>query len=117
MSRASIIVAGIVFIFCISLARAYQSDNGNGTFNNPVMYADYPDPTICRAGSDFYMVSTTFADSPGMTVLHSKDLVNWKIASHCATNLDWSTSYNTMGAVACGSRKRGFHFFTSRYSG
>lgn len=54
----------------------YQSDNGNGTYNNPVLDADYPDPDICRAGSDFYMISTPFADSPGMNVLRSKDRVN-----------------------------------------
>jgi len=37
------------------------------------------------------MGSTTFADSTGINVLHSKDLVNWEIVSHCATNLDWSS--------------------------
>jgi beta-xylosidase len=74
-------VAG-VFALCITRADAWQSDNGDGTFKNPVLYADYPDPDIIRVGRDFYMVSTTFADSPGINVLHSKDLVNWEIIRH-----------------------------------
>lgn len=83
--------------FCIGSAQAWQSDNGNGTFKNPVFYADYPDPDIIRVTNDFYMVSTTFADSPGLTILQSKDMVNWQIISHCATNLDWSGVYNLSG--------------------
>ena len=81
-------------------AHAWQSDNGDGTFNNPVLYADYPDPDICRVTNDFYMVSTTFVDSPGINVLHSKDLVNWEIVSHCATNLDGGNNYNMIGGTA-----------------
>lgn len=84
---------------CLDSARAWQSDNGNGTFNNPVLYADYPDPDIIRVTNDFYRVSTTFVDSPGMTVLHSKDMVNWEFASHCATNLDGGNTYNMIGGT------------------
>jgi beta-xylosidase len=81
-------------------AHAWQSDNGDGTFKNPVLYADYADPDIIRVSNDFYMVSTTFVDSPGVTVLHSRDMVNWEIASHCATNLDGGNTYNLIGGAA-----------------
>jgi beta-xylosidase len=84
----------------MNMAYAWQADNGNGMFNNPVLYADYPDPDIIRVTNDFYMVSTTFADSPGINVLHSKDLVNWEIVGHCCTNLDWSPLYNMVGGTA-----------------
>ena len=65
-----------------------------------MLYADYPDPDIIRVTNDFYMVSTTFVDSPGINVLHSKDLVNWEIVSHCATNRDGGDAYNLIGGTA-----------------
>ncbi|MGH7979907.1 MAG: glycoside hydrolase family 43 protein, partial [Limisphaerales bacterium] len=49
---------------------------------NPPIYADYPDPDIIRVGNDFYFVTTTFIDSPGITILHSEDMVHWEIATH-----------------------------------
>jgi beta-xylosidase len=52
-------------------------DNGNGTFNNPVLPADYRDPDVIRVGKDYYMITSTFWMSPGLTILHSRDLVNW----------------------------------------
>ena len=98
--------------FCITSALAWQSDNGNGTFNNPVLYADYPDPDIIRVNTNFYMISTTFADSPGINVLESPDLVNWQIISHCCTNLDWSPLYNMVGGTAY---RQGFWASSLRY--
>jgi len=91
---------------------AWQSDNGDGTFSNPPLCADYPDPDIIRVTNDFYMVSTTFADSPGINVLHSKDLVNWEIVSHCATNLDGGNAYNMIGGTAY---RKGFWASGLRY--
>ena len=61
---------------------AWTSDNGNGTFTNPVLYGDYPDPDIIRVGRDFYLVTTTFVSVPGIEVLHSRDLINWEIAGY-----------------------------------
>lgn len=48
------------------------------TFNNPVLGGFYPDPSICRVGSDYYITNSTFAYFPGLPIFHSKDLVNWK---------------------------------------
>ena len=57
----------------------YWGDQGDGTYRNPIIAADFSDPDPLRVGNDYYMVSSTFESSPGVTVLHSKDLVNWKI--------------------------------------
>lgn len=52
------------------------------TFKNPILTGMNPDPTICRAGDDFYMVTSTFEYFPGLPIYHSKDLVHWKLISH-----------------------------------
>lgn len=57
-------------------------DLGNGTFKNPIIFADYSDPDVTRVGDDFYLISSSFTCVPGLPVLHSKDLVNWTIIGH-----------------------------------
>jgi beta-xylosidase len=57
-------------------------DLGNGSYKNPILYADYSDPDVCRVGDDYYLVSSSFDAVPGIPVLHSKDLVNWTILGH-----------------------------------
>lgn len=74
--------------------RAWVSDNGDGTFTNPPLYADYPDPDIIRVGNDFYFATTTFVNSPGLTILHSRDLVNWELVAHVIPRLDGRPQYN-----------------------
>lgn len=58
------------------------SDNLDGTYTNPVIYADYSDPDVIRVDDNFYMVSSSFSQFPGIPVLQSKDLVNWEIIGH-----------------------------------
>jgi beta-xylosidase len=60
------------------------SDNGDGTYKNPVIYADYSDPDAIRVGDDYYMTSSSFGHFPGLPILHSRDLVNWRIIGHAA---------------------------------
>ncbi|MCK7554782.1 glycoside hydrolase 43 family protein [Chitinophaga sedimenti] len=60
----------------------WAPDNGDGTFKNPVINADYSDPDAVRVGSDFYLVSSSFNMAPGLPILHSKDLVNWTLIGH-----------------------------------
>ena len=81
---------------------AYQSDNGNGTFKNPVLYADYPDPSIVRVGDYFYMASSTFAGVPGLVICKSEDLVNWEIAGHCISSYN-GDAYNLQGGTKYGN--------------
>jgi len=57
-------------------------DRGDGTYQNPVLFADYSDPDAIRVGDDFYLVSSSFDTVPGLPILHSKDLVNWTIIGH-----------------------------------
>jgi len=65
----------------------WQADLGNGTYRNPVLYADYSDPDVVAAGDDFYMTSSSFNDAPGLPVLHSKDLVNWTLLGYALPKL------------------------------
>lgn len=57
-------------------------DLGDGTYKNPVLYADYSDPDVIRLGDDFYLTASSFNCIPGLPILHSKDLVNWRIIGH-----------------------------------
>ena len=52
------------------------------TFRNPIITGMNPDPSICRVGDDFYLVTSTFEYFPGLPVYHSKDLVHWKLIGH-----------------------------------
>lgn len=63
-------------------SKVWVADQGDGTYKNPVLNADYSDPDAIRVGDDYYLISSSFEDIPGLPVLHSKDLVNWTIISH-----------------------------------
>ncbi|HWJ92229.1 MAG TPA: glycoside hydrolase 43 family protein, partial [Flavisolibacter sp.] len=65
-----------------SRSRPWVPDNGDGTYKNPVINADYSDPDVVRVGPDFFLVSSSFENVPGLPVLHSRDLVNWTIIGH-----------------------------------
>ncbi|WP_242952149.1 glycoside hydrolase family 43 protein [Butyrivibrio sp. YAB3001] len=65
----------------------YISDNGDGTFTNPVLYCDYSDPDAIRVGEDYYLVASSFTNTPGLPILHSKDLVNWNLINYCVKNV------------------------------
>ena len=54
-------------------------------YTNPVIPGFYPDPSICRIGDDYYLVTSSFEYSPGVPLFHSKDLVNWRQIGHCLT--------------------------------
>jgi len=84
MKYYSIIILLLVSVFTSAQQRSnvWVSDLGNGSYKNPVLHADYSDPDACRVGDDYYMVSSSFDAVPGLPILHSKDLVNWKIIGH-----------------------------------
>ncbi|MBU6298354.1 MAG: family 43 glycosylhydrolase, partial [Alphaproteobacteria bacterium] len=54
-----------------------KADLGNGTYRNPIVPGDHPDPTILKDGEDYYMTFSSFLSYPGAIIWHSKDLVNW----------------------------------------
>ena len=62
------------------VSEVWVADQGNGTYKNPVLYADYSDPDVIRVGEDYYLTSSSIGCLPGLQILHSKDLVNWHIA-------------------------------------
>lgn len=64
------------------ISRVWSPDLGNGMYKNPVLNADYSDPDVCRAGDDYYLVSSSFDAVPGLPILHSRDLVNWTLIGH-----------------------------------
>lgn len=54
----------------------------HGWFRNPVLPGSHPDPSICRVGDDYYLVTSTFEYFPGLPLHHSKDLVHWRLLGH-----------------------------------
>ena len=70
-------------------SQVWCPDNGDGTYTNPVINADYSDPDVCVGGSgeDYYMTASSFQCTPGLPILHSKDLVNWEIINYALGNL------------------------------
>jgi beta-xylosidase len=60
----------------------WTPDNGDGSYTNPVLFADYSDPDVIRVGEDFYLTASSFSSFPGLPILRSGDLVNWSIVGH-----------------------------------
>ena len=64
------------------VSKVWVSDNGDGTYTNPILYADYSDPDAVRMGDDYYLVASSFNCVPGLPILHSRDLVNWELIGY-----------------------------------
>jgi beta-xylosidase len=75
-------ISACLLMLLSAKAQVWVPDLGNGHYKNPVLNADYSDPDVCRAGNDFYLTASSFNAIPGLPVLHSKDLVNWRIIGH-----------------------------------
>ena len=79
---AAFLLSPSVAVQAQAISKAWVADQGDGTYKNPVLHADYSDPDVCRVGDDFYMTSSSFDAVPGLPILHSKDLVNWELIGH-----------------------------------
>jgi beta-xylosidase/lysophospholipase L1-like esterase len=66
---------------------AWSPDLGDGTYSNPILYADYSDPDVVRVGDDYWMTTSSFSHVPGLPILHSRDLVNWELVNHALPRL------------------------------
>lgn len=75
-------------------AMASCSSASAESFDNPVIWADVPDPDVIRVGDDYYMVSTTMHLMPGCPVLHSRDLVNWETIGYVFDRLEDTPRYD-----------------------
>lgn len=69
------------------VSQVWNPDNGDGTFTNPVLNADYSDPDVIAVGDDFYLTASSFNCVPGLPILHSRDLVHWRLIGHALRSL------------------------------
>lgn len=76
------IVLSLAFLTNAQPSKVWVADNGDGTYKNPIINADYSDPDAIRVGDDYYMTASSFNAIPGLPILHSQDLVNWRIINH-----------------------------------
>jgi len=91
---ASVLLVALALACLPSFAQNLHSDNGDGTYTNPVIPADFPDPDVIKVGDTYYMVTTTMFVFPGVTILKSKDLVNWEYCSNAVQRFDFSKCYD-----------------------
>lgn len=76
------------------VSKVWVADQSNGTYKNPILHADYSDPDVCAVGDDFYMTASSFNCIPGLPILHSNDLVNWKIIGYALKNQEPDDFFN-----------------------
>lgn len=80
-------------------ADVWHADNGDGTFTNPLLWGDWPDPDVIRVDDTFYMVSTSMHYVPGVPILQSKDLVNWTMAGYALDRYTEHPGYDMRGGT------------------
>jgi beta-xylosidase len=97
---------GLFFILSLSVCSLFHpamaqyrsevwvSDEGNGMYRNPVLHADYSDPDVCAVGEDYFLTASSLNCTPGLPILHSKDLVNWKIVNYALKKVEPVEYYN-----------------------
>lgn len=68
-------------------ADPWLPDQDDGTYRNPVLAGDYSDPDVVRVGDDYYLTASSFSNVPGLPILHSRDLVNWRLIGHALPRL------------------------------
>ena len=77
-------------------SKVWCPDNGDGTYTNPVINADYSDPDVCvgPSGEDYYLTASSFQCIPGLPILHSRDLVNWEIINYAVRELEPKSEFD-----------------------
>jgi beta-xylosidase len=65
----------------------WVADLGDGTYKNPVIYADYSDVDVIRVVDEYYLTASSFNCTPGLPLLVSQDLVNWSLVGHALANV------------------------------
>lgn len=97
---------GLFFILSLSVCSMFHpamaqyrsevwvADEGNGMYRNPILHADYSDPDVCVVGEDYFLTASSFNCTPGLPILHSKDLVNWKIVNYALKKVEPVEYYN-----------------------
>ncbi len=108
IQRISQVYTFFLFIFATTLCHAqkavikskegiqrptWTSDNGNGTYTNPLFFDEFSDPDLIRVDDDYYLTGTSMHAMPGLPVLHSKDLVNWEFLTYVVDKLNFGPAY------------------------
>jgi beta-xylosidase len=92
------ICVSVGLFFVLFSGCSYQvgswGDQGDGTYLNPILNGDYPDVDIEQVGDTYYLITSTNHYAPGMTLLESKDIVNWRLIGHVFDKLTWEPVYN-----------------------
>ena len=76
------------------VSEVWTADQGK-TYKNPILYADYSDPDVTRVGDDYYMTASSFNEAPGLPILHSKDMVNWKLVNYALPDVLPAKNFST----------------------
>ena len=110
--------AFIINSYCQSDDKGITADS----YQNPINRGMNPDPSICRAGDDYYLVSSSMFFYPGVPVYHSKDLINWKLIGYCLTTkehfcLDKNNSSPMMYAATLRYHDGTFYMITTEVNG
>ena len=117
-SRVLLALLLAVSMIPLPAAASASSDNGDGTYNNPVIYSDVPDIDVIRVGDTYYMASTTMHLSPGVPIMKSKDLVNWEIVNYVYDVLDEGDSMslrNGQNAYGKGSWASSLKYYDGKF--
>lgn len=111
MPHRSLFLRWVLPVACVVLVsadvgaaarRTWTADNGNGTFTNPLFHDEFSDPDLIRVGADYYLTGTTMHAMPGLPVLHSRDLVNWRFLTYACERLDLGPEYRLEGGEIYG---------------
>lgn len=116
-------ISTVCFIFAVIISGATVSAQVK-TASNPIIFADVPDISIVRAGNSYYMSSTTMHMNPGVPIMKSDDLVNWKVVSYAyetlgdndALNLNSGKNAYGRGSWASCIRYHNGTFYVSTFS-
>ena len=99
----------LLFILLATTISVVYSEDSKLRYSNPIIPGFNPDPSICRVGNDFYVVTSTFEYFPGVPVYHSKDLVHWEMIGHVLSR----PSQLNLDSIACSG---GIYAPTIRYN-
>lgn len=94
-----VLLAGLFYWPVFSQSVVWSPDNGDGTFTNPLMWGDWPDPDVIRVEDDFYLISTSMHYVPGCPIARSKDLVNWTMAGYAVERYEEDPRYDMQGGT------------------
>ena len=93
--------------------KMWIADQGDGTYSNPILYTDYSDPDAIRVGEDYFMIASSFCNTPAVPLLHSKDLVNWKVINYIMDKLPFE--YYDKPVHGCGTWAPAIRFHEGTY--